>query len=204
MNKKKIGIVFLCLLLVATCFSGCLGEAPVDNTTQWSSEQYDANITTSGSLLDEADKTNKAEESLDESTTKKNITEKTTVATTKAPQQSSGSYRVKLNSIPEFSGKPYVTVNGNTPGLSEKDRTANYFEKYTPLDSFGRCGVAFACLGRETMPTEERGAIGSVKPSGWHTAKYDIVDGKYLYNRCHLIGFQLSGENANTQNLITG
>ena len=204
MNKKKISIVFLCLLLVATCFSGCLGEAPVDNTTQWSDEQYDVNITTSDSFGDETDITNEAEETLEESTTNKNTTEKTTVTTTRAPQQSGGSYRVNLNSIPEFSGKSYVAVNGNTPGLSEKDRTAKYFEKYTPLDSMGRCGVAFACLGRETMSTEDRGAIGSVKPSGWHTVKYDNIDGKYLYNRCHLIGFQLSGENANTQNLITG
>lgn len=204
MNKKKISIVFLCLLLVATSLSGCLGKKPVDNTTQRREEQYGVNITTSDNFGEETDITNEAEETFKESTTNKNITEKTTVATTKASQQSSGSYRVNLNSIPEFSGKPYVAVNGNTPGLSGKDRTARYFEKYTPLDSMGRCGVAFACLGRETMPTEERGAIGSVKPSGWHTVKYDSVDGKYLYNRCHLIGFQLSGENANPQNLITG
>ena len=78
------------------------------------------------------------------------------------------------------------------------------FETYSPLDSLGRCGVAYANVGLDTMPTEERGSIGQVKPSGWQTVKYDCVDGKYLYNRCHLIGFQLTGENANEENLITG
>ncbi len=114
-------------------------------------------------------------------------------------------YKANLKNIPAFDGStPYVVINNNVPGLSVYDRSSKYFEKYTSLDSYGRCGVAFACLGLETMPTEERGNIGSVKPSGWQTVKYDCVDGKYLYNRCHLIGFQLSAENANTKNLITG
>ncbi len=106
--------------------------------------------------------------------------------------------------LPKYDGKPYVAVNGNEPEFTADEITDKYFEIYEPLDRYGRCTVAFACLGKETMPTEERGAIGSVKPSGWHTVKYDCVDGKYLYNRCHLIGFQLSGENANKRNLITG
>lgn len=82
--------------------------------------------------------------------------------------------------------------------------TTKSFEKYSELDNLGRCSVAYACVGKDIMPTEKRGAIGSVKPSGWHTVKYDCVDGKYLYNRCHLIGYQLTGENANNKNLITG
>ncbi len=114
------------------------------------------------------------------------------------------SHKAKLNKIPEFSDKPYCVINGNMPGLKANDASVKYFEKYTALDNLGRCGVAYACLGKETMPTEERGEIGQVKPSGWKTVKYDCVDGKYLYNRCHLIGFQLSGENANNRNLITG
>lgn len=113
-------------------------------------------------------------------------------------------YKLNYKDIPAFSNKPYFVVNGNVPTLKVSDRTAKYFEKYSVLDSYGRCGVAYACLGKETMPTEERGSIGQVKPSGWKTVKYDCVDGKYLYNRCHLIGFQLSGENANKRNLITG
>lgn len=111
---------------------------------------------------------------------------------------------INMSEIPEFSGEPYCVINGNVPDLTVADAEEAYFEKYSPLDSLGRCGVALACLGLETMPTEERGEIGQVKPSGWKTAKYDCVDGKYLYNRCHLVGFQLSGENANDRNLITG
>lgn len=109
-----------------------------------------------------------------------------------------------LSDIPEFTNKPYVTINNNIPTFTKEDETTKAFEKYSELDSLGRCGVAFSCVGKETMPTEERKAIGSIKPSGWKTAKYDIVEGKYLYNRCHLIGYQLTAENANPKNLITG
>ncbi len=103
---------------------------------------------------------------------------------------------------PTYGGKPYVTLG--RASFSEELCTTASFESYAPLDSLGRCGTAFACVGRDIMPTEERGSIGQVKPTGWHTVKYEFVDGKYLYNRCHLIGFQLTGENANRQNLITG
>lgn len=99
----------------------------------------------------------------------------------------------------------YIKVNENVPRFSEEEKkNAAAFESYSDLDALGRCGVAFACVGKETMPTEERGPIGSIKPSGWHSVKYDFVDGKYLYNRCHLIGYQLTAENANEKNLITG
>ena len=112
---------------------------------------------------------------------------------------------ISLDEIPEFDGKtPYVEINGNVPFFTEADMSESSYEKYSPLDSLGRCGITIACIGADIMPTEERGSIGSVKPSGWHTVKYDIVDGKYLYNRCHLIGYQLTGENANKENLITG
>ena len=101
--------------------------------------------------------------------------------------------------------EPYIKVNGNVPRFSDEEKkTAAAFENYSDLDALGRCGVAFACVGKETMPTEERGPIGSIKPSGWHSVKYDFVDGKYLYNRCHLIGYQLTAEYANEKNLITG
>ena len=109
-----------------------------------------------------------------------------------------------LSSIPAYSGKAYVAVNNNTPYFTKSELTKVSFEKYAPLDSLGRCGVAYANIGRDIMPTEERGSIGTVKPSGWHSIRYENVDGKYLYNRCHLIGYQLSAENANTSNLITG
>lgn len=109
-----------------------------------------------------------------------------------------------LNEIPDFNGTAYVEINGNVPYFTQEDMTTDAYETYTPLDSLGRCGVAMSCIGEELMPTEDRGSIGQVKPSGWHTVKYDFVDGKYLYNRCHLIGYQLTGENANRENLITG
>lgn len=112
---------------------------------------------------------------------------------------------VDLSSLPAYAGEAYVAVNDNQPYFSAEERqNTEAFETYSPLDSLGRCGVAWANICQELMPTEERGEIGQVKPSGWHTVKYDCVDGKYLYNRCHLIGFQLAGENANEQNLITG
>lgn len=109
-----------------------------------------------------------------------------------------------LTSIPRYTSEPYVVLNDNRPNFSEADYNKEELEEYSEVDYLGRCGPAFAKVGIETMPTEERGEIGQVKPSGWQTVKYDIVDGKYLYNRCHLIGFQLTGENANKANLITG
>ena len=106
--------------------------------------------------------------------------------------------------IPEFSGQPYIALNYNVPRFTEEELTICSYEHYSELDGLGRCGYAMACIGLDMMPTEDRGGIGQVKPSGWQTVKYDSVDGKYLYNRCHLIGYQLTGENANEKNLITG
>ena len=117
----------------------------------------------------------------------------------------SDGYIESTDHVPSFDGEtPYVEIRGNVPDFSKSEMVTRSFEKYSPLDFLGRCGEAFACVGTDIMPTEERGAIGMIKPSGWHTVKYDIVDGKYLYNRCHLIGYQLTGENANRENLITG
>ncbi len=111
---------------------------------------------------------------------------------------------ISISEIPEYDGSPYVVINDNIPEFYNTDYTTKSFEKYYPLDTLGRCQVAYACIGISTMPTEKRGNIGMIKPSGWQTVKYDNVDGKYLYNRCHLIGYQLTAENANEQNLITG
>ena len=109
-----------------------------------------------------------------------------------------------LTTIPKFTDEPYVVLNDNQPEFTEEDFNKVTLEEYSKLDYLGRCGTAFAKIGIETMPTEERGEIGMVKPSGWKTIKYDNVEGKYLYNRCHLIGYQLTAENANERNLITG
>lgn len=108
-----------------------------------------------------------------------------------------------LSDIPEYRGFSFVVLNNNEPNFDYDNLPINSFEEYSNLDYLGRTGIAFANIGKDLMPTEERESIGSVKPSGWHTIKYDNVSGKYLYNRCHLIGFQLTGENANKNNLIT-
>lgn len=138
-----------------------------------------------------------------DNTTEDKITtdsEKTATDTESAKE----SEHIDITKLPAYSGSPYTVVNGNIPNFSSAELTTKSYEKYAPLDSLGRCGVTIASIGRDIMPTEDRGSIGSVKPTGWHTVRYDNVDGKYLYNRCHLIGFQLTGENANTRNLITG
>ena len=111
---------------------------------------------------------------------------------------------VSLDAIPAYDGKAYVAVNNNEPFFTDSDMTTTAFENYSDLDSLGRCGVAYANICKEIMPTEKRGKIGMIKPSGWHTVKYDVIKDRYLYNRCHLIGYQLAGENANPKNLITG
>jgi len=111
---------------------------------------------------------------------------------------------VSLDAIPAYDGKAYVAVNNNEPFFTDSDMTTTAFENYSDLDSLGRCGVAYANICKDIMPTEQRGKIGMIKPSGWHTVKYDVIKDRYLYNRCHLIGYQLVGENANPKNLITG
>lgn len=122
-----------------------------------------------------------------------------------APTEITTASSFSLSDVPAYSGKAYTSVNGNVPYFSAAELATQSFETYSDLDSLGRCGVTYACIGKDLMPTEERGSIGMVKPTGWHTVRYDdLVDGKYLYNRCHLIGYQLTGENANTKNLITG
>lgn len=126
------------------------------------------------------------------------------IVTTSTPTHVSQKTVVSLADIPAFSDSPYVVINGNEPYFEAADLTTTAFEEYGTLDALGRCGVVWANVCPELMPTEDRGEIGHVKPTGWQSVKYDCVDGKYLYNRCHLIGFQLTGENATKENLITG
>ncbi len=185
---KKLTTVLSLLLAICLLFSGCgidQTEIPSSTPSQFVSdnttEQTD-NSTISSQTPDTDD----------------------TTSSTQKPTVPNKVDTVQLSSIPAFSGKPYVAINNNIPNFSESDYTTKSYEFYSDLDNLGRCGMVIACIGTDIMPTEERGSIGQVKPTGWHTVKYDCVDGKYLYNRCHLIGFQLSGENANTKNLITG
>lgn len=128
------------------------------------------------------------------------------ISNTSTSEEISYTTSFDLDSIPEYEDSPYVVINDNKPDFEESDLTTTSFEEYSELDSLGRCGVAYANISLDTMPDEdeERESISSVEPSGWINKKYDIVDGGYLYNRCHLIGYQLSAENANEKNLITG
>ena len=127
----------------------------------------------------------------------------TETPTTEAPTYSDISFSMSM--VPAYSGKAYVAINNNTPFFKESDITDKSYEFYSELDALGRCGECIAVIGTDIIPTEDRGSIGNVKPSGWNQNKYaGLVDGNYLYNRCHLIGYQLTGENANTKNLITG
>ncbi|WP_303203602.1 DNA/RNA non-specific endonuclease [Raoultibacter timonensis] len=127
-----------------------------------------------------------------------------------SPDQAQGLERAEsfaLSEIPEYAGEPSVAIDGGQPGFTDEDidaAKAGGIESYSDLDAIGRCGAAFVLVGPETMPTEKREGIGMVKPSGWQISTYDFIDGRYLYNRCHLVGFQLTGENANERNLITG
>ena len=119
-------------------------------------------------------------------------------------QQGQETETVSLENLPEYTGEPYVVLHDNQPDFTPEDITEASFEEYSDLDELGRCQTAYANVGQDLMPTEKRGSISQVKPSGWQSVQYDNVDGKHLYNRCHLIGFQLTGENANKRNLITG
>ena len=205
--SKKTKIIITVLVLSVICFTGgCVpdSESTATGTTENTSTGIvettaESNINENGNE-GEKDVTHYETQSVKENAHKSEANSEED----EKPGNSNSSPELSVSSVPDFKGVAYVVINGNKPGFSDKEITTSSFEKYSSLDYLGRCGVALACLGRDIMPTEERGSIGQVKPSGWHTIKYDCVDGKYLYNRCHLIGFQLSGENANERNLITG
>ncbi len=143
-------------------------------------------------------------------TTMLSTTTATTSMTTQAPTVTTQTTAAPDNTpqtvitIPDYDEAAYTAINDNQPFFTEDEIVSESYELYSPLDSLGRCGVAMACIGKDIMPTEDRESISSVTPSGWHNESYDFVDGNYVYNRCHLLGFQLTGENANEKNLITG
>lgn len=127
------------------------------------------------------------------------------MALTGCAYQAAAPEYISADEIPDYSGEAYTILNGGIPEFTEEELTCDAFESYSELDSLGRCGTAYALICEEIMPTEKRGSIGQIKPAGWHTVRYDdLIADKYLYNRCHLIGYQLAGENANEKNLITG
>lgn len=179
--RKKTAIALCELLAIATIFTGC---ASTDlSGTEGAGHAVGAVVADedSSGALGSKDKVDGPQENL----------------------VNNNSY-VSLDAIPAYDGKAYVAVNNNEPFFTDSDMTTTAFENYSDLDSLGRCGVAYANICKDIMPTEERGKIGMIKPSGWHTVKYDVIKDRYLYNRCHLVGYQLAGENANPKNLITG
>lgn len=182
LKLRKTAAITLCeLLAIATIFTGC---ASADlSGTEGAGHAVGAEVAgeDSSGALGSKDKVDGPQEDL----------------------VNNNSY-VSIDAIPAYDGKAYVAVNNNEPFFTDSDMTTTAFENYSDLDSLGRCGVAYANICRDIMPTEERGKIGMIKPSGWHTVKYDVIKDRYLYNRCHLIGYQLAGENANPKNLITG
>lgn len=182
LKLRKTAVIALCeLLAIATIFTGC---ASTDlSGTEGAGHAAGAVVAgeDSSGALGSKDKADGPQEDL----------------------VNNNSY-VSLDAIPAYDGKAYVAVNNNEPFFTDSDITTTAFENYSDLDSLGRCGVAYANICKDIMPTEERGKIGMIKPSGWHTVKYDVIKDRYLYNRCHLIGYQLAGENANPKNLITG
>lgn len=182
LKLRKTAAIALCeLLAIATIFTGC---ASTDlSGTEGAGYAAGAEVAgeDSSGALDSKDKVDGPQEDL----------------------VNNNSY-VSLDAIPAYDGRAYVAVNNNEPFFTDSDMTTTAFENYSDLDSLGRCGVAYANICKEIMPTEKRGKIGMIKPSGWHTVKYDVIKDRYLYNRCHLIGYQLAGENANPKNLITG
>lgn len=199
-QKRLITQVSLWLALLLT-FTGCAESTvtPQDNT--YAIEQP---VTIPSELLEASETAVSEPESGQPQEYSSDTQESQQVTSATDTPTGEGTSTFSLREIPAYSGTPYTEVNDNKPYFTEADLTTQSFEIYSELDSLGRCGVAYANVGQDLMPTEPRGEIGAVKPTGWHLVKYDNVDGKYLYNRCHLIAYMLAAENANPQNLITG
>lgn len=198
-RKLYIGLILsllFCLLLTAC---GAAQTGTVDQSTETETETE--------TISDSAVNVSSATDGAVAMDSPKGVETSSGVADGKSlqPEQATSAGNFNPAAVPAYSGNPVFVVNNNTPYFTDCDLATTAFETYSSLDKLGRCGAAYANICREVMPTEPRGTIGSVKPSGWHTVKYSgVVDGNYLYNRCHLIAYELAGENANTKNLITG
>ena len=213
--KQKVTSIFLLATLVLSLLVGCSTDEgnssnyPVESPSSVSSGIVGSPQSTDSVEQSSADADDSGVEAEDPSGSngQSNMTgqEIDQPVSSTLPTEIAAATSFSLSDVKPSSGSAYVAINGNIPYFTSSELTTTSFELYSALDSLSRCGTAYACIGQDLMPTEERGSIGSVKPSGWHTVRYNgVVDGNYLYNRCHLIGFQLSGENANERNLITG
>lgn len=192
MRKFKIRTGITSIVLAAgIIFAGCSTNTQPDYVDTPATVIADETSVSEASETAEAPELSAAEESIQS-------------AEDVSPQHAGTETQFSYGSIPAYSGSPYVAVNENIPYFTDEELTTQSFETYSELDSLGRCGVTYACIGQDLMPTEDRESISEVTPSGWNNKEYDFVDGGWLYNRCHLIGFQLTGENANEKNLITG
>ena len=197
--KRTKAIILSLLLLLSLLFGGC-----ADGDLTQNDNSPEINQPTIVTEIEEVGESQTEENSQDEEKgeEKQDIADDSQV-NNQASEENSRSF--SLANVPAYSGKAYVAINNNEPFFSQADYTTQSFERYCELDALGRCGVAFANVGQDIMPIEDRGDISSVTPSGWKNKDYsDLIDGGYLYNRCHLIGFQLTAENANERNLITG
>lgn len=210
--KNWLAITLAVVVFFVGMLSSPMSETP-DNPDSGGSS-YSENLNDTSGTSNTTENTTSSNTSSTDDTSLITTEDSTTSSTTSKPNETSkpssvgggAAKPVDLSSIPAYSGNAYVTINNNKPSFSSAELTTTGYEKYSPLDSLNRCGVAIASCGKEIMPgaNEERGSISSIKPSGWNQAKYDGISGGWLWNRCHLIGWQLSAENANRQNLITG
>ena len=178
-TKIRALAMMVCLALVMQSASGCGTTEPAQGTQETTDD-------------------------IEEKTQEQTVTEEQEKSLPSTENATTMAETFDFAAVPAYDGKAYVAVNDNVPFFTEEELSSASYETYGELDPLGRCTVCVASVGQDLMPAEERGNIGMVKPTGWHTVKYDFVDGKYLYNRCHLIGYQLTGENANEKNLITG
>ena len=178
-TKIRALAMMVCLALVVQSASGCGTTEPAQGTQETTDD-------------------------IEEKTQEQTVTEEQEKSLPSTENATTIEETFDFAAVPAYDGKAYVAVNDNVPFFTEEELSSASYETYGELDPLGRCTVCVASVGQDLMPAEERGNIGMVKPTGWHTVKYDFVDGKYLYNRCHLIGYQLTGENANEKNLITG
>lgn len=198
-RKVKKTVAILLFLFACLLFIGCSGQVEdmpenyAEENESAYAKKFEENPEAAREAVQEASEENPE------------ASHEATGAGGEAVQEESGAEEGDVVEIPAYSGQAYVEVNGNIPYFEDSELSAESYEYYSELDLLGRCGVCMASIGQDMMPIEERGEIGGVRPSGWHTVKYPgMIDGNYLYNRCHLIGYQLAGENANTKNLITG
>lgn len=196
--KKRWLFALLAMVLTLSMMAGCGGEQAVSDTN---SDLPQITDMIGGVVSSQSGEPEEIPQTSDGPTEESHVSDSPSHVES---EQITSNTAFTISDVPAYSGSAYVAVNGNVPYFTTEDLTTSSFESYSPLDSLGRCSLAYACVGQDIMPTEDRGSIGQVKPTGWHTVKYDCVDGKYLYNRCHLIGYQLTGENANEENLITG